>query len=416
MSQLSRSLRSVRPLLVMVSMRSAFLSLALVAALAPAAYAAEGDAKAATDTTAAIDTSQAPKPPSVTVMTAGKTEIAESLIVSGTFVAREEILVQPEIDGQQVIDILAEQGDTVKREQVLARLSTRGIDVLLAQNAANLAKAEAAISQATAQIDSAKANVTRAENDLQRTRRLRASGTASVEQLDQRQTAYDAAMAQLNATEQAILIAKADKAAIEAQGEEMQLRWNRTEIKSPADGVISSRNIRLGGIATMQQDAMFRIIQNGDIELDAEVTESDLPRLKIGQPVDVTVAGQPEILKGTIRLISPEVNRTTRLGLARIALPRGSRVAIGSFGRGVVEIARANAVSLPLTAVTFQRNQAITQVVKNGKVEVRKLKTGIIGEGRIEILDGVKEGEMIVAKAGTFLRDGDLVTPIAIKE
>jgi HlyD family secretion protein len=146
------------------------------------------------------------------------------------------------------------------------------------------------------------------------------------------------------------------------------------------------------------------------------VTESDLPRLKIGQPVDVTVAGQPEILKGTIRLISPEVNRTTRLGLARIALPRGSRVAIGSFGRGVVEIARANAVSLPLTAVTFQRNQAITQVVKNGKVEVRRLKTGIIGEGRIEILDGVKEGEMIVAKAGTFLRDGDLVTPIAIKE
>ncbi len=87
----------------------------------------------------------------------------------------------------------------------------------------------------------------------------------------------------LNASRQLLAIAEADKKAVEAQRTELDLRLARAEIKAPTGGIISRRMIRIGSIASMAQDSMFRIIENGDVELLAEVTEGDLPRLKLGQ-------------------------------------------------------------------------------------------------------------------------------------
>jgi HlyD family secretion protein len=377
--------------------------------------AKNGGKTGAPETTGGIDKAAAPKPPSITVIPAKRSEIVETLIVSGSFVPREEILVVPEVDGLAVVEILAEEGDTVKKGQSLARLSESAIDVQLAQNTASIARSDASISQAQAQIAEAEASLTDSRSGLDRTRALRRNGVSTVEQLDQRQAAFNAATARLNSAKQLLAIAQADKKATEAQRDELDLRKARTEIKAPADGVISRRSIRIGGVASMQQDAMFRIIEDGDIELLAEVTEGDLPRLKIGQKVTISIAGSRDGIEGSIRLIAPEVNNLTRLGTVRVAIPKGSRVAMGSFGRGIVEVARTNGVSLPMTAVTFRRSDAIAQVVRDGKVEVRTVKTGLIGLGMVEIVEGVKDGEQVVSRAGTFVRDGDVVTPVLAK-
>jgi HlyD family secretion protein len=398
-------------------MRVLFLAALLSSAVMPLAHAADGDAAApkTTGTTATVDTSKAPKPPSVTVISAKKREIVETLIVSGSFVPREEILVVPEVDGMAVLEILAEEGDVVKKGQVLAKLSASSVEVQLAQNAASLTRSDASISQAQASIAEAEASLSDSSNSLERTKALRRNGVSTVEQLDQRQAGFNAATARLNVSKQLLAIAQADKKATEAQRDELNLRMARTDIKAPADGLISRRSIRIGGIASMSQDAMFRIIADGDIELNAEVTESDVPSLKVGQPVQISIGGVKDNLAGTIRLISSEVNTLTRLGAVRIALPKGSRVATGTFGRGIIEIARTTGVTLPMTAVTFQRDGTIAQVVHDGKVSVQKVKTGLIGDGNVQIIDGVKDGDFVVARAGTFVRDGDVITPVEAK-
>jgi HlyD family secretion protein len=357
---------------------------------------------------------EAPKPPTISVIAAEKRQIVETLDVSGNFVAREEIMVQPEIDGAAIVEILVDEGDNVKKGQVLARLSSSQIDIQLAQTDANLARSDAAIAQAGAQIQQMQAMVDQAKADLNRTSKLRKSGISTQEQFDQRQAALNSYMAQLESAKQAVVVAQADRKQIQAQRKELELRLARTEIKAPADGFVSRRMARLGSIAAMSQEAMFRIIESGDIELQADVAESDLPRLKTGQPVSISVAGSKERVDGIVRLISPVVNTTTRLGSVRVSLAKGVRVPLGSFGRGMVEIARSQGVSLPLSAVTFKADAAVTQVVKDNKVETRAIKTGLINDEFVEVSEGLIDGEWVVARAGTFVRNGDLITPVKL--
>jgi HlyD family secretion protein len=380
----------------MSALRSTLFAAAVLAAVVPAV----------------AQTATAPKPPAISVIAAKSREIVETLAVSGNFVAREEILVLPEINDAQVVEILAEEGDEVKKGQVLARLSTSTIDILLAQNDAALARNDAAIAQAKAQIAQADANAAQAKADLGRTTKLKKSGYATGELFDQRQTALNTADAQLESARRAQEIAEADRKATEAQRRELELRRARSEVMAPSDGYISGRGVQLGGIASMAKDPMFRIVQNGEIDLAAEITESDLAKLKVRQPAKITPVGARQAIDGGVRFIAPEVNTTTRLGSVRVGILGKERVPLGSFGRATIEIARAQGVTLPLAAVTFKADGPVVQAVKDGKVEVRKVKTGLIDDAHVEIVEGVAAGETVVAKAGTFVRNGDQITPV----
>src|SRR3954452_15210366 len=94
----------------------------------------------------------APKPPSVSVATAAAGTLAETILLTGTLVARDEVMVGAEIDGLAITELLAEEGDHVERVQVLARLSRDMLDAQLAQNAASISRALGAIAQAKNQI------------------------------------------------------------------------------------------------------------------------------------------------------------------------------------------------------------------------------------------------------------------------
>ena len=363
---------------------------------------------------------QAPAPaaaaagPSVTVIAAKRTEIVQSVVVSGSMIARDEVLVSPEVDGLAIIELKAEEGERVAAGQVLARLSRVTLEVQKTQNEAQQQRAEAGISQARAQIAEAQATLVQAQNAFERTKSLRDSGNASVEQFDLRSSAARGAEARLNAATQALAIATADLAVIRSQGRDIQVKLERTELKAPAAGIISRRNARLGAIVAMAAaEPLFRIIADGAIELEADIAEVELARIKIGQPVAVTPAGATEALSGQIRLISPEVNRQSRLGRVRVALDGNPRVALGSFAKGVIETGRKSALTLPLSAITYARSGATVQRVVENRVETVKVELGLLGDGRAEIASGLDEGAVVVARAGTFVRDGDVITPVA---
>ncbi|WP_370677817.1 efflux RND transporter periplasmic adaptor subunit [Pleomorphomonas sp. PLEO] len=349
--------------------------------------------------------------PTVSVVKAGRQALSQKVVVTGTLVAREQVLVTPGIEGLKIESIAFDAGDRVEEGAVLARLAVDTIDVQLAQNTSQLASADAQIAQARAQITSAEASATQTAQAFQRGQDLVKTNAIAKEDFDQRQLATAQAKAQVLVARETLASAEAGRKLVEAQRAELELRRSKTEIKAPRAGLILSRSAVVGQVAAASGTPLFVIAENGDIELDADVTETLLPELSVGQKVAVQSSGSVASVDGVVRLVQPEINATTRLGKARIALPDGKGLRVGAFARGTVEVAHTEGLVLPVTAVTDQEGVPTVQVVKDGVVDTRKVKTGLTDAGLVEVKDGVAEGELVVSKAGTFLRGGDKVKP-----
>ncbi len=357
-------------------------------------------------------------PPAVTVATVKEANFVETVLVTGSLVAREEVQVAPEVDGFKVVDIKVDQGDQVKKGDILAILVAETLDAQLAQNTASNARGDAAIAQAKSHITEVEARLSEANAALERARPLKKSGYMSESVFDQRQALARAATAQLAAARDALRAAEAEKDQTTAQRRELDWRRGNAEVRAPADGLISRRGARLGAIASSANSAsepLFRIIANGEIELDAEVSEAQVTKLKIGQTAKVVAAGGIEAT-GKIRLISPEIDPATRLGRVRIFLGAAANLRVGAFARGTIETAAARGLAVPVSAISYGPAGATLQKVVGGIVETTAVTTGLATEGIIEIKSGLNSGDVVVARAGTFLRNGDKVRAIPITE
>lgn len=354
--------------------------------------------------------------PTVSVVSAARQALSQKVIVTGTLVAREQVMVTPGVDGLKIESIFFDAGDRVEEGAVLARLAVDTIDVLLAQNTSQLASTDAQIAQARAQISSAEALATQTAQAFERGRALVGSNSIAKEAFEQRQMAADQAKAQLQVAREALTAAEAGRKLVEAQRAELELRRSKTEIKAPRAGLILSRNAVVGQVAGASGNPLFVIAENGDIELDADVTETLLPQLEVGQKVTVQPSGATETVDGEVRLVQPEINAATRLGKARIALPDGKDLRVGAFARGTVEVGHSDGLVLPVSAIADEAGASKVQVVKDGVVETREVKTGLSDAGLVEVTEGIAEGELVVSKAGTFLRGGDKVKPQVVTD
>ena len=349
-----------------------------------------------------------PPPPAVTVESARKREFVDRLFVSGTLVPREEAQVATRIDGLTIVAVEAEDGDRVRAEQVLARLDRSQLDALLAQNDAAAERADAAVAQATSNIAQAQAQLGWATSDYDRAQKL-ASGVMSAATIEQRQTAMKTAQAQLAAANGALSVAEAERKSRDAERQELLVRVARTDVRAPVSGVVSRRSAKLGATASSVGEPLFRIIEDGAIDLEAEAPQQSLARFAVGMPAEIRVPGVADPVLGQVRLISQEVAKATRTGKVRIALSDVSRAHIGAFASAQVELARREAVSAPAAALQRDGPTARLFVVREGRVEERRVTPGIVEGDEVEIKDGLAVGEKIVARAAAFLRTGDVV-------
>jgi HlyD family secretion protein len=356
------------------------------------------------------DAAQIDAAPIISIVKAEPAEFRETVLVSGSLVAREEILVAPEIEGLRVVELFADEGSTVKKGQVLARLVSEQLDAQMAQNDATMARNVAAIAQAKSTIVQAESRAKEAKAQLDRAEPLKKSGYLSGATYDTRESAASTAASLVVSATDALKSAEADKAAVEAQRRELSWRRSNTEVKAPADGVVSHRNARIGAMATAAGEPMFRIIANSEVELDAEVVETDIVKVKDGQKVHVSAAGSDDV-QGSVRLVSPEVDKTTRLGRVRIFLGSRPDLKIGAFARGTIETKQSHGIGLPATAVNYGAEGAHVQLVKDDVVHRRAVKIGLATGEIVEIIEGVSLADVVVARAGTFLREGDKIRP-----
>lgn len=350
--------------------------------------------------------------PVVSVVIATPGDLVEQTVITGTLVPRDEILIAPELDGVRVTEVLVEEGDNVAQGQELARLTQEMLEVQQAQNAASSARAEAAIAQSRSQIDQAEASATEAKLSLDRAGALRRSGNEPEAIMEQRTSASRSADARLAASRFALTMAQADLSLAKAQRAELDLRQRRTVIRAPVAGVVSRRTARVGAATMMAGEPLFRIIAHGLIELEGDVIETGFRRLEVGAPATVEVGGT--LVHGKVRVVYPEVDRATRLGKVRVALNSDPVLRIGAFARGTLEVARWHGLSLPFSALLYGDDGSVSVlVVTDGHVAERKIKTGLITATAVAVETGLAPGDTVVARAGSFLRPGDLVRTAA---
>ncbi|WP_026597010.1 efflux RND transporter periplasmic adaptor subunit [Methylobacterium sp. 77] len=352
--------------------------------------------------------------PAVTVVEAKRREIVEQVVVTGTLVPRDEILVTPEIEGYRVTEVLAEEGMRVERGQVLARLSRDLIDRQIAQQNALVDKANAAVPQAQSSIEQAEAAEMEARLSFDRAKQLLTSGNGTAAIMEGRTATLRQTEGKLAFARNGLVIARAELAQAKAVRDELDLRLARTEIRAPEAGIVSRRTARVGMAASSSAEPLFRLIARGEIELEGEVIETKLPLLREGTPASIELSnGEP--VRGSVRAVYPEVDKASRLGKVRVRLDPDPRLRIGTFARGAIEIARTRGVTVPQASVLYggpKRSSVL--VVSDGTVEARAVRTGLSDDDDIEIRTGLNDGEAVVARAGSFLRDGDRVRAIPV--
>jgi multidrug efflux pump subunit AcrA (membrane-fusion protein) len=182
-------------------------------------------------------------------------------------------------------------------------------------------------------------------------------------------------------------------------------------VRSPAAGIVNHRIIRVGMTASARAEPLFRIIVNGEVELQGDVPATRIAKLAAGQTARVELAGVGEAT-GRVRVVAPEVDPATQLGRTRVSLGNDEKFKVGAYARAIVEVGRSCGATVPLSAVLYGPEGAVVQVVRDDRVETRRVRVGLLSGGNAEIREGLNEGDMVVARAGAFLREGDRVRPI----
>ncbi len=182
---------------------------------------------------------------------------------------------------------------------------------------------------------------------------------------------------------------------------------NAIVLRAPAGGLITKVHTMLGAPASPQAEPMFRIAIDNVLELDVEVPGIHMPKLSAGATARISRDGQPDI-PGRVRLIDPRIDQRTQLGRVRVAPTGAAPLRVGLFARVSIDAKRSCGVSIPRSAV----DHSTIQVVTGDVIETRRVRTGLNSDADVEILEGLKVDELVVADAGTSLHDGDRVRPV----
>jgi RND family efflux transporter MFP subunit len=200
----------------------------------------------------------------------------------------------------------------------------------------------------------------------------------------------------------------------QAEGTDATATGSTITLRAPAAGLVTRSTAVIGATASaMPSEPLYRIAIDSEIELEAEVPSVHLPELASGQTARVEVDGRYE-LSGSIRLVPAAIDQRTQLGRARLSLERHPALRLGMFARATIDANRSCGISVPRAAVQHRTEGASVQVVRDNIVETRLVQLGFHSDYDMEIRDGLREGNLVVANAGSALRDGDLVQPTVV--
>jgi len=182
-------------------------------------------------------------------------------------------------------------------------------------------------------------------------------------------------------------------------------------VQAPVAGLISGSSAVIGSMASGKGEALFSIIPRSEFDLVGLVPVRDLSKLAVNQAARVKIIGAGEV-DGKVRRVSSTVEPNSQLGQVFITLSSTRRLLVNSSGRAMIKTGQSCGVSVPLTAILYGSAGTVVQVVRRDRVETKHVEVGLMSGGQVEIRDGLAEGDIVVARAGALLREGDPVRPI----
>ena len=184
------------------------------------------------------------------------------------------------------------------------------------------------------------------------------------------------------------------------------------QVVSPVAGLIASSTAVIGALASPRGEALFSIIARTEFDLAGQVPTEYLARVAVNQTARIKIIGAGEV-EGKVRRVAPTVEPNTQLGQVIVGLATNNRkLFVNSSGRAMIKTGQSCGVSVPLTAVLYGAAGTVVQVVRRARVETKRVEVGLMDGGQIEIREGLAEGDIVVARAGALLREGDPVRPV----
>ncbi len=185
-------------------------------------------------------------------------------------------------------------------------------------------------------------------------------------------------------------------------------------LHAPAGGTIIKSRADIGAVASPRGDPLFQIAADNIIEVDAEVPGLSVAEIAEGQTAEI--AAEQGETSGRVRLVGAEIDPVSHMGHVRLSASPDFPLRAGGFVRASIDTSRSCGVSIPRSAVLHGSDGVSVQIVRGHIIETHRVRLGLYSDHDVEIREGVRVGDLVVAHAGTSLRNGDEVTTRPIDE
>jgi membrane fusion protein, multidrug efflux system len=254
----------------------------------------------------------------------------------------------------------------------------------------------AGVDQASATVITAQVNLEKAKKDFERVERLKGEEAISQDKVELSNLNVRASESQLKGAEAALKVA--------------QKQFSDTYIKSPISGYVASRDVERGALVTPGTKVAY-IVDISGFKVNIFVSESDIPRIKVGKKVNITVDALPgELFEGEVASIGMVTGMAARSYKVEVVVKKNKNLDVksGMFARcNISAESISQALTIPESAV-INNNDGTTSVfvIKDGKAKSMKVKIGIRSEGKCELISGLVQGDKVATMGKERLKDG----------
>ena len=330
-------------------------------------------------------------------------DLESALQISGSLVPQARVAVHAKLPGT-LSAVNVQIGDRVRAGQVVATLDRREID-------AQVDAAVATVNVAHAGIESAEAVLANAILEHDRAKNLFEKGAVARQRLDGAETAHRGAVAQRD-------LAKANLAQADAAARRAREVQRDATLTSPIDGVVVERNYDAGNLVSPGNERpVVAVADLRVMKLEAGVSELEAGRLRVGTDARVTAQARPgDVFHGRVAAIAPEVDARNRHFAIEVRVDNpGGALLSGMYGMASIPIERARqAVVVPRDAVTNRDGQRIVLRIDGDVVKSAVVKEGLNDGTHVQILGGLKAGDLVVADARRDVADGVKVRAVTV--
>ncbi len=324
-----------------------------------------------------------------------KGDLSAHLVVVGNLIGEQTVDVAPKTGGR-VERVNVQLGDRVRRNQVIAKIEDNEIVEQVRQAVASQEVSKATIRQREADLRVAEVNFERSKNLY--TRQLLAK-----QALDDAESRYLAAQAQLD-------LSKAQQTQTDARLEELRINLQNTSVISPVDGFVGKRNVDAGAMVSQNQP-IASVVDISKLRMVSNIIEKDLRMVTVGDSADVEVDAYPgETFRGHIARVAPVLDPSTRTASMEVEVPNASfKLKPGMYARVNLTVEeRKGVLTAPKNAVIdFESKRGVWMPSSDNHAQFVPVELGIEDADRVEIRSGLKEGDRIVTTGAAAVKNND---------